>query len=365
MTSSHFSVDKNVPINKDAVQKVKEAVTLPAHAPSTPDEFSVDKNVPINKDAVQKVKEAVTLPAHAPSTPDEFIEAKYWALGGTSWGVPTAKDPGRMWTFPTACICYDAANGQAWEIVGGIYQHWLALGGLAFGVPCTGELRAPDGVGRYNHLNNETASIYWTPDLGAHAVYGGIHERWTAMGRENSYLGYPTSDEEPAPGGGRRNTFQGGSIYWTPAAGAFDLSDQALPDPFHRRADINFSDSTAVGGWADIRLSADGTGVFSGHLHDSGALDYTGTVTCIVAIRSTRNAYVYEHKGSMHGTFTPGSRDDDWSEAVNGSAIAAAWTDLAAGSDCSFRTDINTAVDGWIETVKKYYPYVAAVVAVL
>jgi hypothetical protein len=87
-------------------------------------------------------------------------------------------------------------------------------------------------------------------------------------------------------------------------------------------------------------------------------------VTCIVAIRSTKIAYVFEHTGSMHGTFTPGSRDADWSEPVNASAIAAAWTDLAAGSDCSFRTDINTTVDGWIDTVKKYYPYVAAVVAV-
>ena len=103
--------------------------------------FNVNKGAPISKDALQKVQEAVPIGAHAPSTPDEFIEARYWALGGTTWGVPTAKDPGRMWTFPTACICYDAATGQAWEIYGGIYQHWLALGGLAFGVPCTGTRR--------------------------------------------------------------------------------------------------------------------------------------------------------------------------------------------------------------------------------
>lgn len=329
-------------------------------------DINVIRSAPISTGALQKAQNAVPIGAHSPSTPDEFIEAKYWALGGTTWGVPTAKDSGRMWTFPTACICYDATTGQAWEIYGGIYQRWVLLGGLAFGVPCTGELGASDGVGRYNRFNNETASIYWTPDLGAHAIYGGIHERWTAMGRENSYLGYPTSDEEPAPGAGRRNTFQGGSIYWTPAAGAFDLSDQALPDPFHRRVDINFSDSTAAGGWADIRLSADGTGVFSGHLRDTGGLDYTATVTCIVAIRSTKTAYVFQHQGiSLRGYFTPGSRDSNWSVPVNGSAIAAAWTDLAAGSDCSFKTDIGTTFDGWLETVKKYYPYVAAVVSVL
>jgi len=33
-------------------------------------------------------------------------------------------------------------------------------------------------------------------------------------------LGYPISDEEDAPGGGRQSRFQGGRITWTPAGGA-------------------------------------------------------------------------------------------------------------------------------------------------
>src|SRR5207302_49498 len=79
-----------------------------------------------------------------------------------------------------------------------------------------------DGVGRYNHFQG--GSIYWTPGTGAHEVHGAIKDKWASMGWERSFLGYPVTDETGTPDGvGRYNHFQGGSIYWTPSIGAYEV----------------------------------------------------------------------------------------------------------------------------------------------
>ena len=107
-------------------------------------------------------------------------------------------------------------------IEGDIYRKWLSLGGLDFGVPCTGERSTPDGVGRYSHFNDDTSSIYWSPSTGAWAIMGDIRTKWASLGWERSPLGYPVTDELPTSDGvGRFNHFAGAaSIYWSPQTGA-------------------------------------------------------------------------------------------------------------------------------------------------
>src|SRR5262249_18443167 len=102
------------------------------------------------------------------------------------------------------------------SVMGAIRDKWLQLGGSAWflGEPLTDETTTPDGVGRFNHFQG--GSIYWTPHTGAHEVHGAIRDKWASMGWERSFLRYPTSDEQAAPGG-RRSIFQGGFIHWTPA----------------------------------------------------------------------------------------------------------------------------------------------------
>ena len=64
-------------------------------------------------------------------------------------------------------------------------------------------------------------AIYWTPNGGAHAMYGPIFQAWIAQGGEHSKLGYPTTDEDDTDGDSTRSqTFQGGTITWTQAHGA-------------------------------------------------------------------------------------------------------------------------------------------------
>ena len=43
----------------------------------------------------------------------------------------------------------------------------------------------------------DNPALDWTPETGAHAIYGAIRDAWIAQGWEQGELGYPTSDERP------------------------------------------------------------------------------------------------------------------------------------------------------------------------
>jgi uncharacterized protein with LGFP repeats len=129
----------------------------------------------------------------------------------------------RYTTFQNGAV-YWTAGGGAHAVQGGIEDKWQALGGLAWGrgVPTTNELTTPDTVGRFNHFTD--ASIYWSPASGVRAVEGSIRARWSAMGWELGALGYPTSDEQVgARALTRYSTFQNGVIYWNPATGTHSV----------------------------------------------------------------------------------------------------------------------------------------------
>ncbi len=113
--------------------------------------------------------------------------------------------------------------GSSPAVVGAIAEKYRALGGCDsfLGAPISEEASTSDGVGRVSDF--EHGSIYWTPDTGAFEVHGAIRDKWRALGAEGSVLGYPTTDEGPALDDGRYNHFENGSIYWTPAGGAFEV----------------------------------------------------------------------------------------------------------------------------------------------
>jgi|SRR5829696_378518 uncharacterized protein with LGFP repeats len=161
------------------------------------------------------------------------IDDKHAALGGTggflghpvdegagSAEMDTADGRGRVRDYQGGSIYWSPASG-AFEVHGGIRLKYGALGGPSgfLGFPITDETGTPDGVGRFNHFQG--GSIYWTPHAGAFEVHGLIRDQWQSMGWETSFLGYPRSDEQPGPNGqGRISRFDGGSIHWTPEGGA-------------------------------------------------------------------------------------------------------------------------------------------------
>jgi len=170
-----------------------------------------------------------TLPSLA-AAPSE-IDAKYTALGSTggALGRPagiekeTYGGKGRFRDFQVGSIYWTSRTG-AFGVQGLIRDKWVQLGeyGGFLGFPTTDELIAPDGVGRFNHFQG--GSIYWTPNTGAFEVHGPIRDKWAQLGWEKSILGYPIGDQATTPDGiGRYHSFQGGSIYWTPNTGAFEI----------------------------------------------------------------------------------------------------------------------------------------------
>ena len=88
------------------------------------------------------------------------------------------------------------------------------------GAPTSDEFRTPNKNGAGQHF--EGGSIYWSPATGAHEVHGAIKDKWASLGWENSFLGFPTTDETTTPDGfGRFNFFEGGAIYYHPHLGTF------------------------------------------------------------------------------------------------------------------------------------------------
>lgn len=157
------------------------------------------------------------------------IRARWTELGGAArLGEPVSSVRNRMWTFADGgSLVYSPTADRAFHVYGLIHAKWMALGGLAFGIPENDETGTPDGIGRYNHFSGGK-SIYWTPGTGAQAVWGRIRDRWAALGWERSYLGYPTSDETEFPEGGRASDFQHGGVYWWPDTDAIDLRDVVI-----------------------------------------------------------------------------------------------------------------------------------------
>lgn len=129
---------------------------------------------------------------------------------------------GRYRHYQYASLFWSPGRG-AYEVHGRIRDKYAQTGSQqGFGHPLTDEWQCPDGIGRFNHF--QSCSIYWTPQTDAHEVHGAIRQRWAELGWERSYLGYPTSDEIRVGDSAdhRYSLFQGGSIVWTPQAGAID-----------------------------------------------------------------------------------------------------------------------------------------------
>jgi LGFP repeat-containing protein len=123
----------------------------------------------------------------------------------------TPDGQGEFVHFQGGSIYYSANSGTR-EIHGPIWDKWMAAGAeRGYGYPVTDTTSLPNG-GLYSHFQ-DGRSIYYSPQTGAHLVYGEIRNKWASMGWERGALGYPTSDELSV-GDVRVSRFQGGSLAW-------------------------------------------------------------------------------------------------------------------------------------------------------
>jgi uncharacterized protein with LGFP repeats len=147
-----------------------------------------------------------------------------WGLGlptGAERGVAGVPGAVRQ-EFTNGSVFWSASSG-AHELRGGIAAAWEAAGGVArLGLPTTGEVGAPGGAVTAGFSRGFT--LVWTSS-GTRLVGGGIREAWLARGGAGGVLGLPLSEEADTPQpGGRYTTFSGGSVVWTPSAGAVVLT---------------------------------------------------------------------------------------------------------------------------------------------
>lgn len=162
-----------------------------------------------------------------------YIEAKYQALGGAGGFLKAATTAvtvcpdgrGFFRHFAGGSIYWHPYTG-AHEVHGLIRQKWAGLGWERsfLGYPTSDETvgRDEEATGRFSHFQG--GSIYWQPTVGTFEVHGAIRQKYLELGAEASFLGYPTTDELGTPDGvGRFNHFQAGSIYWTPSVWAHEV----------------------------------------------------------------------------------------------------------------------------------------------
>jgi uncharacterized protein with LGFP repeats len=111
-------------------------------------------------------------------------------------------------------------GSSGWLTTPDIEKVYESLGGPAgsFGATTTAPMSETvngGGVGQaFQH-----GSIYWTARYGAFAVSGGLRNYYFSLNGERGSLGWPTGTQQCTTGGMCTQSFQGGSIYWSPAAG--------------------------------------------------------------------------------------------------------------------------------------------------
>jgi uncharacterized protein with LGFP repeats len=235
------------------------------------------------------------------------IDVKYAQLGGATGFLGAAVTAeattpdgiGRYRHYQGGSIYWAAATG-AHEVHGAIRGKWSSLGWERsfLGYPLTDETATPDGVGRYNHFQG--GSVYWTAATGAFEVHGAIRGKWSSLGWERSFLGYPTSDEQSTEDGtGRFSEFEHGSIYWSPATGALACRETVRLHVKCLTAPTRFSIQTMISNMRLVYATAQvGVRYVSFEVLNLPALNDVDVGACTMGTTTTEQAQLFANRNS-------------------------------------------------------------------
>ena len=164
--------------------------------------------------------------------------------GESGWlGQPTSgylcgqPNGGCAQVYVNGVIYWSPASG-AHAVHGAIRTHWdahrNAYGWL--GYPVTEEQCGLVNSGCWQQFQN--GAIYWSPASAAYSSRGAIRDKWGTLAFENSFLGYPTSDEQCGlVDKGCWQKFQYGVIYWSSASGTHYVLG-AIRDFWNARSNV-------------------------------------------------------------------------------------------------------------------------------
>jgi uncharacterized protein with LGFP repeats len=129
----------------------------------------------------------------------------------------TCSASGCLQSFERWTMFWSPATGPQY-VGGAIGSHWRASGGLraAVGTPVGPEICGLVNGGCFQGFTG--GSVYFSPATGAHDVSGAIRDAWAAQGWETGTLGYPLAEPEEVDGGVVQR-FEGGTLTLTTATG--------------------------------------------------------------------------------------------------------------------------------------------------
>ena len=159
------------------------------------------------------------------------------------------------------------------------------------------------------------------------------------------YDGYPNKGKCPAGGGHAAQGY------------VFVLPHGAQPD-IHLHADLRTDGWAPIGGWMDITANQNGDCVFSGHIHNSGALNIRYSLAAVLTTPSGQ-AFGFGIKGHrVDGTETISgrNRDHNWNQPKNDPRIKQNWDQFVQGT-LSWRlvasATITTTIENFMEDMAK------------
>ena len=152
----------------------------------------------------------------------DAVAAQTPALGtATSAVVCGLRNGGCYRNFQGGSVHWSPGTGAV-ATTGPIRASWASLGYEKgkLGYPAGPQTCGLVGGGCYQKFQG--GSIHWSSATGAFATWGGMSTAWASTGYEKGKLGYPTGNETCGlVGGGCYQSFKGGSIHWSPGTGAF------------------------------------------------------------------------------------------------------------------------------------------------
>lgn len=153
-----------------------------------------------------------------------------WEDGVLGWpvsGEEPADRGGVLQEYEHGTLFWSGATG-AWAVRGPVEDLYAGQGWEEgpLGYPVADQQSLRRGDGTYQPFTG--GSVYSSPASGTHTVSGSFRDLYAGTGWENGFLGYPTSEETGIRDGGVYQTYQGGTMYWTPSTGAHTVSGSFL-----------------------------------------------------------------------------------------------------------------------------------------
>jgi hypothetical protein len=152
---------------------------------------------------------------------------------------------------------------------------------------------------------------------------------------------YPTKGSCPVGGGHAAQGYE------------FVLPNNFRPD-FHVRTNVTTDGWAPIGGWVDISAKQNGDVVFSGHIHNSGAVSIDFALAAVL-FAPAGQSFAFAAQGRADGTqvIFGRERDYNWNHPKNDPTVAFAWNQFSNAvlatrlvASAAIGNDINRFLDG-------------------